>query len=179
MREVHVNRLIPGNYGGRLFRMNNSHRHDWVTARQRIQQRMAELRLSNVDLARASGLSEKHVRTLVNDGSDVSVPRDQTRWALCDALQWTPDSLDRILDGDEPVEAGDESGDVSRLDLLDGRLAEIEALATTGLAQLRNQQDEMAKFWRLLRQLEGELRSVEVALVQLREAQRPGDAGPP
>jgi len=160
--------------------MTNSHRHEWSVARTRIQARMVEQRLSVADLARASGLSDKHLRTLLNnDGADTPVPRDQTRWALCDALGWTSDSIDRILDGFEPDEAGDESGDVSRLDLLDGRLSEIEALATTGLAQLRNQQDEMAKFWRLLRQLEDDLRAVEAALGQLREAQRPGDVGPP
>ena len=156
---------------------------------------MAELRLGVVDLARASGLSEKHVRTLLNDGPS-AVPRDQTRWALCDALRWTPDSIDRILDGFEPVDV-DDSGDISRLDLIDARLQEIEAVASTGLGQLRNQQLEMEKFYRLHRRLEDEVRvvvadrvaavaelaarleAVERALAELRQAQRPDDAAQP
>jgi AraC-like DNA-binding protein len=185
--------------------MTDRRRHAWSVARDHIHARMAELRLSVVDLARTSGLSEKHVRTLLNDGPEQSVPRDQTRWALCDALRWTPDSIDRILDGDEPLEVdADESGDVNRLDLLDGRLSEIESVASMSLAQIRTQQAELAKFWRLLEQLQDAVRSsvtdrvvaetqleaaddalrarlaaVETALAELRRVERPGDAGRP
>jgi AraC-like DNA-binding protein len=185
--------------------MTDRRRHDWSVVRDHIHPRMAELRLSVVDLARASGLSEKHVRTLLNDGPEQSLPREQTRWALCDALHWTPDSIDRILDGDAPLEVdADESGDVSRLDLLDGRLSEIESVASMGLTQIRTQQAELAKFWRLLEQLQDAVRSsvadrvaaetqlesadselrvrlaaVETALAGLRQAGRPGDVGRP
>lgn len=155
----------------------NERRHAWSTARDRIHERMAELRLGVVDLARASGLSEKHVRTLLNNGPDVAVPRDQTRWALCDALRWTPDSIDRILDGFEPLDV-DESGDVSRLDVLDARVEEIEAVQATGLGQLRNQTTEMQKFWKLLEQLRGDVRAVESQLAELRQARGQGDVGP-
>jgi AraC-like DNA-binding protein len=183
--------------------MTDHRRHDWSVVRDRIHVRMAELRLSMVDLARASGLSEKHVRTLLNDGPEQPAPRDQTRWALCDALQWTQDSIDRILDGDEPLES-DDSGEVRRLDLLDGRLSEIESVASMGLTQIRTQQAELAKFWRLLEQLQdvgrssvadrvaaetqlesadSELRvrlaAVEKALAELRQAGRRGDVGRP
>lgn len=172
----------------------NQSRHDWSTARNRIHQRMAELRLGPVELARASGLSEKHIRTLLNDND--AVPREQTRWALCDALQWTPDSLDRILDGFEPIQVADNSGEISRLDQLDGRLQEIEALVVAGLESDRTQQVEMAKFFRLHEQLKGEVRAaaaqlrgvqtdtrqrlaaLETAIEELRRGQRPTDAGP-
>lgn len=176
-------------------------RHAWSTAQNRIQLRMAELRLDVVDLARASGLSEKHVRNLLN-GTDVSEPRDKTKWALCDALKWTTDSIDRILDGGEPVIADpDDSGEVSPLERLDGRLTEIESMLMSNLTHIRNQQTEMEKFWRLQRRLEGEVRAavaqreavgadlravdaqlserleeVEKALAELRRASRPDDA---
>lgn len=179
--------------------MTNDRRHDWSVARDRIQQRMAELRLSPADLARASGLSEKHVRRLINgDGTE---PRHQTMWAMCDALQWTPDSIDRILDGEDPLDA-DHSGELSRLDQLDGRMQEMEALATTGLDSIRTQQLEMQKFWRLLERLQGDvlaaiadrtaadeahraeaaaqaarLRALEIAIAELRQGLHQGDAG--
>jgi AraC-like DNA-binding protein len=185
--------------------MTDRRRHAWSDVRSHIHARMAELRLSVVDLARASGLSEKHVRTLLNDGPEQSLPREQTRWALCDALRWTPDSIDRILDGDAPLEVdADESGEISRLDQLDGRLSEIEAVAATGLGQLRTQQEDMAKFWKLLERLQDAVRSsvadrvaaetqleaaddvlrarlaaVETALAALRRVGRPDDAGTP
>jgi DNA-binding Xre family transcriptional regulator len=169
--------------------MSNSRRHDWNLVQAKIYERMAELRLSATELARASRLSEKHVRTLLN-GGDVPAPRDQTRWALCDALQWTPESIDRILAGDEPLEVVDNSGEVSRLDLLDGRVSEIEALATAGLDQLANQQKELVKFYRLherlqgaVRDVEGDLRArleaLEKELEGLRRAAGQGDAGTP
>jgi DNA-binding Xre family transcriptional regulator len=140
--------------------MTDRRRHAWSVARDHIHARMAELRLSVVDLARTSGLSEKHVRTLLNDGPEQSLPRDQTRWALCDALRWTPDSIDRILDGDEPLES-DESGEVSRLDRFDGQLAEMQALADSNLERIRAQQEDMAKLWKRLERLEGAVRRVE------------------
>ena len=158
--------------------MTNHDRHHWGVARSRIIARMAELRLSAADLARASGLSEKHVRRLLN-GDDITVPRDQTLWALCDALKWTADSIDLILDGGEPVAVIDESGEVSRSETLARRLAEIEEVATTGLVTLRNQQVEMGKFWRLLEQLTSDVRAVEAELAELRQAERRGDADRP
>lgn len=158
--------------------MTNHHRHDWGVARLRIITRMADLRLSAADLARASGLSEKHVRRLLN-GDDVAIPRDQTLWALCDALRWTADSIDLILDGGEPIEVIDESGEVSLSGSIAQRLAEIEEVATTGLVSMRNQQVEMGKFWRLLEQLTSDVRAVEADLAELRQADRRGDADRP
>jgi transcriptional regulator with XRE-family HTH domain len=149
----------------KLFRqdgaMTDRPRQDWPVVRNAIIQRMADLRLSATDLARASGLSEKHVRRLIN-GDDEAAPRNQTLWALCDGLGWSQDSIDRILHGDEPLEADpDESGEVTRLQQLDGRVEEIEALATGGLEELRNQANELLKFYRRMERLEDTLRSVE------------------
>lgn len=153
----------------------NQRRHDWSTARDKIQQRMADLRMGVVDLARASGLSEKHIRTLLNDGPEVAVPRETTRWALCDALGWTPESIDRILTGQEPgVVDADDSGEVSPLTELAGRVAEIEAQVEENLERIRIQQTEMDKFYRLLRQLEDEVRDV----LGPRRGRSPDGAGP-
>lgn len=173
-----------------MVAMTASRRQDWQAARTRILQRMAELRLTPTDVIRASGLSDKHVRTLLNE-HDVSAPRESTRWALCDALQWTPNSIDLILEGGEPVEVSrDESGEVSLLADLAGRLAEIEAMSTTSLEALRTQQGELAKFWRLHQRLEDEVRAadddlrerlqrLETAAQELRRGRRPGDVDSP
>lgn len=156
---------------------------------------MAELRLSPADLSRASGLSEKHVRRLLSDDAEAE-PRDQTKWALCDALQWAPDSIDRILAGLDPVDA-DASGEVSRLELLEGRFEEMEAQVTLGLEMIRTQQNDLVKMWRRLEQLQDDARvavddrvaalsdavrrlsAVETELRELRRSQRQDEAGPP
>ena len=45
--------------------------------------------------------------------------------SLCDALGWTPDSIERILDGGEPqLVAG---SDPARLDAIERGLAEVRA----------------------------------------------------
>lgn len=168
--------------------MSDQHRHaDWSTARNRILQRMAELRLTPTDVIRASGLSDKHVRTLLNDGPEVSVPRESTRWALCDALQWTQDSIDRILNGEEPVVAvTDDNGEVSPFADLSGRLDEIGAQVSSNLEILRHQDREMEKYWRLQEELQGEVRAaakrldaVEKAIAELRRPRRRGGAEKP
>jgi transcriptional regulator with XRE-family HTH domain len=145
--------------------MTNSHRHDWRVARPRIQQRMEELRLSAADLARASGLSDKHVRRLLN-GDDMTVPRDQTLWALCDALRWTPDSIDRILAGGEPTEVEDESGEISQIELFARWRAEMERRADENRTAIGVQSDEQMKLYRQQKRHEGE---VADALADLRE----------
>jgi transcriptional regulator with XRE-family HTH domain len=145
--------------------MTNSHRHDWRVARPRIQQRMEELRLSPAQLARASGLSDKHVRRLLN-GDDMTVPRDQTLWALCDALRWTPDSIDRILNGDEPIEAEDETGEFSQTELYARRLSQMEERGDENRSAIAAVSDEQLKLYRQQRRHEGE---VADALADLRE----------
>jgi transcriptional regulator with XRE-family HTH domain len=168
--------------------MTNHRRLTWSVARDRIHDRMAELRLSIAELARRSGLSDKHLRTLLNGDGDVVTPREQTRWALCDALEWTQDSIDRILDGADPVAVTqDDSGEVSRLDQIDARLMEIEAQAMAATDQRLTQQDELAKFYHLHQRLAGEvaagvadlrsrLDAVETELSALRRVVRRGDS---
>jgi transcriptional regulator with XRE-family HTH domain len=145
--------------------MTNSHRYDWRVARPRIQQRMAELRLSAADLARASGLSDKHVRRLLN-GDDMTVPRDQTLWALCDALRWTPHSIDRILAGGEPTEAEDVTGEVSLTELFARRIGQMEERGDENRSAIAAVSDEQMKLYRQQKRHEG---AVADALADLRE----------
>jgi DNA-binding Xre family transcriptional regulator len=156
----------------------NQRRHDWSYARDAILARMADLRWTAADLHRASGLSDKHIRTLLGNGADTVIPRDVTLWKLCDALGWTQDSIDLVLAGDQPVLV-DDSGPISRLDDLAGRLAEIEAVAQMGLESVRTQEQEMAKFFRLHQRLEDAVRRVERQLAELRQARQSGDADSP
>jgi hypothetical protein len=66
-----------------------------------IRRRMRdELLLTKAELIRASGISDK---TLAGYLAGKPVRRDDKRRDLCAALGWTPDSIDRVLDGQPPL----------------------------------------------------------------------------
>lgn len=84
-----------------MIRHMPRHRHDWSTVQDRIRERMKVLRIDQAGLARAAGISDATVRGFMN-GQPRGIPREPTRWAVCDALGWTQDSIDKILTGGEP-----------------------------------------------------------------------------
>lgn len=66
-----------------------------------VVKRREQMRLSQADLERASGLSDLTIRR-IETGQPIEF-RNQTWNKLCDALRWTPESIDLIVDGQEPV----------------------------------------------------------------------------
>jgi transcriptional regulator with XRE-family HTH domain len=74
----------------------------WTHVADHIQRRMTDLGLTQAEVARRSNVSAPTVRAIVN-----GKPRGGTTAAsksrLATALEWSPDSIDRILAGDEPV----------------------------------------------------------------------------
>lgn len=91
----------------------------WQRVGQAIADRMDELRLTKAMLIRAAGVSDK---TLNGYLVGQPIKRRDKLWALADALRWTPDSIDRILAGDEPVALPDRA-ELERL------AAQVEATA--------------------------------------------------
>jgi hypothetical protein len=118
-------------------------------------------------------------------------PSRETKHAgqLCDALHWTTDSIDRILERLEPIDV-DESGEITRLGLARRSPCGNRSSGDRQVSmQLRNQQGEMAKFDRFQKRLEDDVRAVrgqldarlraaETAIEELRQADRPEEPGP-
>lgn len=61
--------------------------------------RLDELRMSQADLVRASGVSHPTVRRLQFEGVVPSRPKAA---AIAEALGWPPDAFDRIVEGGDP-----------------------------------------------------------------------------
>lgn len=76
----------------------------WALVAAAIERRMSELRLTKAELSRRSGVSEP---TLAGYLRGSPIRRRDKRWELCLALEWTPDSVDRLLDGGEAKERDD------------------------------------------------------------------------
>jgi transcriptional regulator with XRE-family HTH domain len=117
---------------------------------------MEALRLSQSDLARATGLSEK---TISNVLSTDNGSKRKTRWALCDALGWTQDSIDRLMAGEEPilVDADATPSNVRRLpnpiDAIAERISAVERTQSEGLEAMTAVFDRLDELSRQLRQL--------------------------
>jgi transcriptional regulator with XRE-family HTH domain len=79
-----------------------SHRHDWGAVKDSIRARMNELQWNQADLVRESGYNENSLSYLLR-GDPRGQPNEKSRWKLCRALGWTPDSIDRILEGGKPI----------------------------------------------------------------------------
>ncbi len=115
---------------------------DWQRVARRITGRMTVLGYDNARVKREGGPSNEMLSGYKR-GRPIS--KRTTRTNLCTALQWTPDSIDLILQGGDPVElhwgtprsigttvAGTASADAApdNVDLIEQRLHElVKALA--------------------------------------------------
>jgi len=107
-----------------------------------IEARMAALKITPTDLAERTGLSLPGLAP-VRKGYRRNY-RAQLRWALCAALRWTPDSVDRLLRGEPAVELDAEEPEATPpAGDADVRASVDEALAAMGasIASLRDQAD--------------------------------------
>lgn len=89
----------------------------WRRLAGAVRARRDELGFTQAELAVESGVSEPTIR-VIETARRGSYQRATLR-AIAQALGWTPDSLDRILRGEEPVEAGkpDERPDFAQLEI--------------------------------------------------------------
>jgi hypothetical protein len=79
--------------------------HNWSVVATAIAERMDELAWDQATLVRVSGLSDPFVRGMMN-GTPRGSPRPANLRRLAIGLGWTPDSIDRLLAGEDPVENG-------------------------------------------------------------------------
>lgn len=79
----------------------------WQRVGVAVRDRMRELGLNQKDVTAASGISAETIRPIRQGRPGNYSAKTKSRVAM--ALSWRPDSIDRILDGDDPVpvERGD------------------------------------------------------------------------
>lgn len=75
----------------------------WPAVGERVERRRKELGFSGADLVRTSGLKQPTVAG-IEKGAPRGDPRPKTRRRLSLGLGWVPDAIDRILEGEEPVD---------------------------------------------------------------------------
>ena len=75
----------------------------WQPVAERVVARMAEIPIEQAELARKAGVSDPVVRSLMTGRQRAENPRPGPIRKVSAALGWTPDSIERILAGDEPV----------------------------------------------------------------------------
>ena len=74
---------------------------DWQRVAECVRTRREELRLTQADAASLGGISEPSWNVLENNRQHSYKRR--TLLAVCTALGWTSDSIERILDGHSPL----------------------------------------------------------------------------
>jgi hypothetical protein len=77
---------------------------DWARLGVVVTERMRELALTKSELIRASGVSQSTLDSYMAGEARKSHRLDKLR-DLSLALGWTPDSLERVLAGEDPVDA--------------------------------------------------------------------------
>ena len=91
---------------------------------ERIEARRQQLGLNPTQLAAATGLSPQGLKN-IRKGA-IRKYQERLTLPLTRVLGWTPDSIDRLLAGEEPVELVRPSGDVeSRVESLEHRIEEL------------------------------------------------------
>ncbi|GAA0932447.1 XRE family transcriptional regulator [Pseudonocardia zijingensis] len=82
----------------------------WDSVAEAIRNRMAETRMTQLDIASRARLSLTTVRELQHN-LNPRRRRPQTLAAVSEALGWPPDYLATVLRGDRPTPHADEAGD--------------------------------------------------------------------
>jgi len=108
-----------------------------------VRERRESLRLSQNDAAARAGLSAG-IWNMLENGRRESI-RARTAKQIAEALGWTPDSIERLARGEEPVEAMPERPAVyaSTADgapLSERELAIVKSAVTEALAQIKREQ---------------------------------------
>lgn len=79
----------------------NDHPQRWDQVGAAIATRIKKLNMTKAEVIRQSGVSQK---TLDGYIAGEPIVRADKRRGLCEALHWTPDSIDAILEGGSPMD---------------------------------------------------------------------------
>lgn len=129
---------------------------DWERVGEAIERRRQELRLSKAEVQRRANVSQPTL-----DGYLAGAP---IRWAskirgICDALEWTPDSIERLAAGGDAVPTKTTLTDVeARLrSEIQALSSEIEHLRARFDAEVARLDAEIAKAFEELRALKADM----------------------
>lgn len=125
---------------------------DWGRVADSVRSRMASLVIDQAELVRRSGLSDPFVRAIMR-GEPRGNPRPANLARLAVALGWTPDSIDRLLDGDDPTEV-----EISQRDDVEYRLERLErAVLVLAKSMKRDDSSMFDRLDRVVADLESQL----------------------
>lgn len=124
---------------------------DWQRVWRRIDERRVELGWSKAALYERTETSEPTYRKMRNG---IGVASDAKRRAITNALGWSPDSIQNILEGGEP---------------------EVDEVDDSALSQLL---DEVARLGRVVREQATRLDVLTDAVAELRAGQRSQQTSP-
>jgi transcriptional regulator with XRE-family HTH domain len=100
--------------------------HTWDDVATRVQTRLVELGVTLKELERQSGVSDSTWRKLLR-GEPITRP-DKKR-QICEGLRWTSDSIDRILNGGDPMVIGaDAAGLADQVAMIQAEMMEQREL---------------------------------------------------
>lgn len=100
---------------------------DWRRVGRRADDRRVELGLKIDDVVAASGGNlSRQTWNLIRKGEGGSARRPGKWAALCHALRWSTDSVERILRGEEPNPVGNDQPELPRVNQLEARLDRLE-----------------------------------------------------
>lgn len=98
----------------------------WIYVGATIAARMKDLSLTKAEVQRAAGISDKTLNGYI---SGKPIIRADKKRGLCEALRWSTDSIDRLLEGDEPIDLEIDQAIRRRLEQLLGvQEAAVDAL---------------------------------------------------
>lgn len=98
----------------------------WERLAERIRERRLELGLTQTQLARDAQASDRTIGAL--ERAEQARYHAATLRSVAVALGWTPDSVERILAGDEPVDAPSRDPNVDLLPLIFDLQRRVEVL---------------------------------------------------
>lgn len=124
---------------------------DWRRLSKAVGDRMGDLSIGPSDIEALGGPSGKSLGRYLKG---TPIKRTDVKRRLCQALGWSPNSIDRIIAGKTPVVVTDDPkkapaaggspqsvmpllGVMPLLDLLDGRMSEVESSLSAILEALR------------------------------------------
>ena len=89
---------------------NKQHAEDWDAVAEAIRARLADMRMTQMDVASRAKVSLTTLRELQHNINSRR-RRPQTLGAISTALGWPPSYLDQVLRGDQPEPHPDEASD--------------------------------------------------------------------
>lgn len=138
---------------------------DWQRVGDAIQTRMVELSIGPADVQALGGPTGK---PLTNYLAGTPIKRRDVKRRLCKALGWAPNSIDRIVAGEEPTVVTDNPGEATADEAPRSALALLEAMEN----QMGDLEGSVSAIDEKIANLRSTFLDVVVELGDIREALR-------